>query len=205
VRAGRVIVCGVDEAGRGPLAGPVYAAAVILDPRRPIRGLDDSKKLAGAVRIDLAQRIHERARAWAVASASVAEIDAMNILRASLLAMQRAVETLKLAPDEVLVDGLHCPPLAVSVRAVVGGDAKVKAISAASILAKTARDEEMIRLHRLFPDYGFDRHKGYPTPDHLEALRRIGPCPEHRRGFAPVRVVLAARSGAGQGTLFENR
>jgi len=205
VRAGRVIVCGVDEAGRGPLAGPVYAAAVILDPRRPIRGLDDSKKLAGAVRIDLAQRIHERARAWAVASASVAEIDAMNILRASLLAMQRAVETLKLAPDEVLVDGLHCPPLAVSVRAVVGGDAKVKAISAASILAKTARDEEMIRLHRLFPDYGFDRHKGYPTPDHLAALRRIGPCPEHRRGFAPVRAVLAARSGAGQGALFENR
>ena len=205
MQAARVIVCGVDEAGRGPLAGPVYAAAVILDPRRPIRGLDDSKKLAGAIRIDLAQRIHERARAWAVASASVAEIDAMNILRASLLAMQRAVESLKLAPDEVLVDGLHCPSLAVSVRAVVGGDAKVKAISAASILAKTTRDEEMIRLHRLFPDYGFDRHKGYPTPDHLEALRRIGPCPEHRRGFAPVRAVLAARSVAGQGALFENR
>jgi len=202
---GRIIVCGVDEAGRGPLAGPVYAAAVILDPRRPIRGLDDSKKLAEAARIDLARRIHERARAWAVASASVAEIEAINILRASLLAMQRAVEALALAPDQVLVDGLHCPRVRAAVRAVVGGDAKVKAISAASILAKTARDEEMIRLHRLFPGYGFDRHKGYPTPDHLEALRRIGPCAEHRRGFGPVKTVLAAQSGAGQGALFEDR
>ena len=200
----RAIVCGVDEAGRGPLAGPVYAAAVILDRHRPIPGLDDSKKLAEAVRLDLAHRIRERALAWAIASASVAEIDTLNILRASLLAMQRAVERLAVAPDRVVVDGLHCPPLQVAVRAVVGGDAKVKAISAASILAKTARDEEMSRLHRLFPDYGFDRHKGYPTPDHLEALRRVGPCPEHRRGFAPVRAALAARTAAGQAVLFED-
>lgn len=203
--AARAIVCGVDEAGRGPLAGPVYAAAVVLDPRRPIRGLDDSKKLSADARTDLARQIHARARAWAVASASVAEIDALNILHASLLAMRRAVEALALVPDQVLVDGLHCPRVAVSVRAVVGGDARIKAISAASILAKTARDEEMLRLHRQFPGYGFDRHKGYPTPDHLEALRRIGPCPEHRRGFGPVRSVLAARSDAAQAVLFEER
>ena len=203
--AERSIVCGVDEAGRGPLAGPVYAAAVILDPRRPIRGLDDSKKLSEAVRLGLAGHIRERARAWAVASASVAEIDALNILHASLLAMRRAVEALAFAPDEVLVDGLHCPTVAVAVRAVVGGDATVRAISAASILAKTARDEEMLRLHRAFPGYGFDRHKGYPTPEHLEALRRIGPCPEHRRGFGPVREALAARSEALQGALFGAR
>ena len=200
---GRAIVCGVDEAGRGPLAGPVYAAAVVLDPRRPIRGLDDSKRLTEAVRIELASRIHDRALAWAVASASVAEIEAINILHASLLAMRRAVEQLGVAPDHVLVDGLHCPQIAVAARAVVGGDAKVKAISAASILAKTARDEEMVRLHQVFPAYGFDRHKGYPTPDHLEALRRVGPCAEHRRSFAPVRAVLAERAAAGQAALFE--
>lgn len=200
---GRAIVCGVDEAGRGPLAGPVYAAAVVLDPRRPIRGLDDSKRLTEAARIDLASRIHDRALAWAVASASVAEIEAINILHASLLAMQRAVEQLGVAPDQVLVDGLHCPRIAVAARAVVGGDAKVRAISAASILAKTARDEEMVRLHQVFPAYGFDRHKGYPTPDHLEALRSVGPCAEHRRSFAPVRAVLAERAAAGQAALFE--
>jgi ribonuclease HII len=199
---GRAIVCGVDEAGRGPLAGPVYAAAVVLDRRRPIRGLDDSKRLTEAARIDLASRIHDRALAWAVASASVAEIEAINILRASLLAMQRAVERLGVAPDHVLVDGLHCPQIAVAARAVVGGDAKVRAISAASILAKTARDEEMVRLHQVFPAYGFDRHKGYPTPDHLEALRRVGPCTEHRRSFAPVRAALAERAAAGQAALF---
>jgi ribonuclease HII len=200
---GRAIVCGVDEAGRGPLAGPVYAAAVVLDPRRPIRGLDDSKRLTEAARLDLASRIHDRALAWAVASASVAEIEAINILHASLLAMQRAVEQLGIAPDQVLVDGLHCPRIAVAARAVVGGDAKVRAISAASILAKTARDEEMVRLHQVFPAYGFDRHKGYPTPDHLEALRSVGPCAEHRRSFAPVRAVLAERAAAGQAALFE--
>jgi ribonuclease HII len=180
----------------------VYAAAVVLDRRRPIRGLDDSKRLTEAARIDLASRIHDRALAWAVASASVAEIEAINILRASLLAMQRAVERLGVAPDHVLVDGLHCPQIAVAARAVVGGDAKVRAISAASILAKTARDEEMVRLHQVFPAYGFDRHKGYPTPDHLEALRRVGPCTEHRRSFAPVRAALAERAAAGQAALF---
>jgi ribonuclease HII len=190
-RAG-AIVCGVDEAGRGPLAGPVYAAAVILDPRRPILGLDDSKRLARATRETLAARIRERAAAWAIASASAAEIDALNVLHASLLAMRRAVEQLALAPDEVLVDGLQCPELAVKARAIVGGDAAVPAISAASILAKTARDAAMVRLHQRFPSYGFDRHMGYPTPEHLAALRRIGPCAEHRRSFAPVRAALAA-------------
>lgn len=187
------IVCGVDEAGRGPLAGPVYAAAVILDPRCPIRGLDDSKRLPPTTRETLAVRIRERAAAWAVASASAAEIDALNVLRASLLAMRRAVEQLDLIPEEVLVDGLQCPELAVRTRAIVGGDAKIPAISAASILAKTARDAAMQRLHQLFPDYGFDRHMGYPTPEHLEVLRRVGPCAEHRRSFAPVRAAIAAR------------
>lgn len=187
------IVCGVDEAGRGPLAGPVYAAAVILDPRRPVRGLDDSKRLPRTTRETLAVRIRAGAAAWAVASASAGEIDALNVLRASLLAMRRAVEQLDLKPEEVLVDGLHCPELAVRTRAIVGGDAKVPAISAASILAKTARDAAMQRLHQLFPEYGFDRHMGYPTPEHLEALRRVGPCAEHRRSFAPVRAALAAR------------
>jgi ribonuclease HII len=197
------IVCGVDEAGRGPLAGPVFAAAVILDRDRPIHGLDDSKRLAAPVRDRLARQIRERAAAWAVASASVAEIDSINILRASLLAMRRAVERLELAPDEVLVDGQHCPELAVATRAIVGGDAKVAAISAASILAKTSRDVAMMRLHEQFPDYGFDRHKGYPTAEHLEALRCIGACPEHRRGFAPVRAALAARGASGERPLLD--
>lgn len=190
--------CGVDEAGRGPLAGPVYAAAVILDPARRIRGLDDSKQLAPDVRLELAERIRSRAAAWAVASASVAEIDTLNILQASLLAMRRAVEALAIAPALVLVDGLHCPPLAMRVRAIVDGDAKVKAISAASILAKTARDAEMVRLAADYPQYGFDRHKGYPTPEHLELLQRFGPCEIYRRSFAPVRALL----GGGQHRLF---
>lgn len=187
----RAIVCGVDEAGRGPLAGPVYAAAVILDPRHPVRGLDDSKRLAEGVRLALAQRIEHRALAWAIASASVAEIDALNILGATLLAMKRAVEGLAVAPDEVLVDGSHCPAVRMASRAIVGGDAKVKAISAASILAKTARDAEMRRLHQRFPQYGLDRHKGYPTLEHLALLRRYGPCEVYRRTFAPVRALLA--------------
>ena len=186
----RHIVCGVDEAGRGPLAGPVDAAAVILDARRPIRGLDDSKRLAESVRLDLAERIRARALAWAVASATVAEIDALNILRASLLAMKRAIEALAVIPQRVLVDGLHCPDISIAAEAVVGGDAKVKAISAASILAKTERDAEMVRLHHRFPAYGFDRHKGYPTPDHLEALRRLGPSAVHRGTFGPVKEFL---------------
>jgi ribonuclease HII len=191
VTAGRRIVCGVDEAGRGPLAGPVYAAAVILDARRPVRGLDDSKRLAESVRLVLADRIRSRALAWAVASATVAEIDALNILRASLLAMKRAIEGLAVIPQRVLVDGLHCPDVRIPAEAIVGGDATEKSISAASILAKTERDAEMVRLHQHFPAYGFDRHKGYPTPDHLAALRRLGPCAAHRGSFGPVRQVLA--------------
>jgi ribonuclease HII len=200
--AGRRIVCGVDEAGRGPLAGPVYAAAVILDARRPVRGLDDSKRLAESARLELAVHIRSRALAWAVASATVAEIDALNILRASLLAMKRAIESLALTPQRVLVDGLHCPHVGIPAEAVVGGDATVKAISAASILAKTERDAEMVRLHQRFPAYGFDRHKGYPTPDHLEVLRRLGPCAAHRASFGPVRQVLRTGSVPLQVALF---
>ncbi|HTO49704.1 MAG TPA: ribonuclease HII [Burkholderiales bacterium] len=182
--------CGVDEAGRGPLAGPVYAAAVILDPARRIRGLEDSKQLAPAVRVELAERIRTRALAWAVASASVAEIDALNILQAALLAMRRAVTALAVVPELALIDGLHCPQLPIEVRAIVDGDAKVKAISAASILAKTARDAEMVRLSERYPQYGFERHKGYPTPEHLALLQRFGPCEVYRRSFAPVRALL---------------
>jgi len=184
------LLCGVDEAGRGPLAGPVYAAAVVLDPGRRVRGLDDSKKLPERTRLELASLIRERAIAWAVASASVEEIDTLNILRATLLAMERAIAALGIAPDRVLVDGLHCPPIALETRAIVAGDARVKAISAASILAKTVRDGEMVRLAAAYPQYGFDRHKGYPTLEHLECLHRFGPCAAHRRSFRPVRVLL---------------
>lgn len=184
------LVCGVDEAGRGPLAGPVFAACVILDRARPIRGLADSKQLASERREVLALRIRERALAYGVASASVDEIDRLNILQATLLAMRRAVESLRLAPGEVLVDGNQCPSLAFPTRTIVGGDAKVRSISAASILAKTARDAHMVELHALRPEYGFDQHKGYGTPEHLDALRRFGACEFHRRSFAPVREVL---------------
>jgi ribonuclease HII len=184
----RLVVCGVDEAGRGPLAGPVYAAAVILDPVRRVNGLADSKVLTAERRDLLAGRIKERAIAWAVASASVEEIDAINIFRAALLAMRRAVEALSVAPEEALIDGTHCPDLACRSRAIVDGDASHKVISAASILAKTARDAEMARLHERYPQYGFDRHKGYSTPEHLDSLRRHGPCDIHRRSFEPVRV-----------------
>jgi len=186
--------CGVDEAGRGPIAGPVYAAAVILDRRRRIAGLDDSKRLSEARRLELAPRIRERALAWAVASASVEEIDRLNILGATLLAMQRAIRGLAILPDRVLVDGLHCPAVEIPTTAIVDGDAKVAAISAASILAKTERDAEMLRLHARFPQYGLDRHKGYPTPAHLVALRQHGACEIYRRSFAPVREVLAIAS-----------
>ena len=184
------LVCGVDEAGRGPLAGPVFAAAVILDGARPIAGIDDSKKLAAGRREALAIEIRAHAMAWAVASASVEEIDELNILQASLLAMRRAVEKLTVTPQQVLVDGLHCPRVSMPVRAVVRGDATVTAIAAASILAKVARDEEMMALHRDLPQYGFDRHKGYPTRAHLDALRAHGVSIVHRRTFAPVRIVL---------------
>ncbi len=180
------LVCGVDEAGRGPLAGPVVAAAVILDPRCPIEGLNDSKKLSARRREMLAIEIRDKALAWAVAEASVEEIDRINILWASLLAMQRAVAALSVAPLQALVDGNKCPALACPAQAVVGGDGKVSAIAAASILAKTVRDAGMRGLHAVYPLYGFDRHKGYPTAAHLEALRRYGISPVHRRSFSPV-------------------
>lgn len=184
------LVCGVDEAGRGPLAGPVYAAAVILDPAWHITGLADSKVLSATRRVQLAVQIRGHALAWAIASASVAEIDALNILQASLLAMRRAVEQLRVAPGEVLVDGNQCPLVAFPVRAIVKGDSKIPAISAASILAKTARDAEMLRLHQLYPHYGLDRHKGYPTAAHLAALEQHGVCDIHRRSYAPIRRLI---------------
>jgi len=186
----QVLICGVDEAGRGPLAGAVYAAAVILDERHPIDGLADSKKLSEKKRERLALEIRERALAWAIATASVEEIDQINILRASLLAMQRAVAALSLTPHEVWVDGLHCPDTGLKSRAIVQGDSSVAAISAASILAKTARDASLYELHKSYPHYGFAIHKGYPTAAHLAALRQHGPCPEHRRSFGPVKAML---------------
>ena len=180
------LVCGVDEAGRGPLAGPVVAAAVILDPARPIAGLNDSKKLSAKKRMALAGLIRERALAWSVAEASVEEIDQLNILHASMLAMQRAVAALQVTPERALIDGNRCPSLAIPAEAVVQGDAKVAAIAAASILAKTVRDEGMLGLHAQYPHYGFDRHMGYPTAAHCAALAAHGVSPVHRRSFAPV-------------------
>ena len=187
-----LLIAGVDEVGRGPLAGPVVAAAVILDPARPFAGLADSKKLSPARRERLTLDIRANALAWALGRAEVAEIDRLNIFQASLLAMRRAVEALPMTPDRVLVDGKHCPPLACPCTAIVKGDATVPAISAASILAKVARDAELRELHDRYPYYDFARHKGYPTAVHREALRRFGPCPEHRRSFAPVAAALQA-------------
>jgi ribonuclease HII len=184
------LVCGVDEAGRGPLAGPVYAAAVILDPKRPIAGLADSKKLSEKKRECLALEIREKALAFGIASASVEEIDSINILQATLLAMRRAVEALGIQPAEAQIDGNRCPSLAIPARAIVGGDATEPAISAASILAKTARDAEMRRIHEAFPQYALDRHKGYDTAAHRAALTLHGPAWFHRRSFAPVRALL---------------
>ncbi len=188
-------ICGVDEAGRGPLAGPVYAAAVILDVARPIDGLADSKKLSESRRDALVPDIKQRAAAWAIASASVQEIDELNILHATLLAMRRAVEALAMSPDEVWVDGLYCPDVGLPSRAIVKGDSSVPAISAASILAKTARDQAMLLLHEQYPQYGFAGHKGYPTAAHLAALRAHGVSAAHRRSFRPVRDLL--QKGAG--------
>ena len=184
------MICGLDEAGRGPLAGPVYAAAVILDESHPISGLADSKTLTPRQRERLAEDIRNHALAWAVASASVAEIDNLNILHASMLAMHRAATMLKPRPSRALVDGNRCPGLDCPAEAVIGGDATVPCISAASILAKVARDAEMLRLHALYPEYGLDRHKGYPTPQHLAALEIHGIREIHRRSFAPVRRLL---------------
>ncbi len=187
------LIAGIDEAGRGPLAGPVVAAAVILDPARPIAGLRDSKLLSAARRDELAVVIRARALAWSVAAADVDEIDALNIRQATLLAMRRACEDLDVAPDEAWVDGDRCPALACPARAIVKGDRDVAAISAASILAKTARDALLVELDRVYPAYGFARHKGYGTAEHLAALAALGPCPAHRRSFAP--VAQAASSG----------
>lgn len=184
------LVCGVDEAGRGPLAGAVFAAAVILDERHPIMGLADSKKLSEKKREKLAAEIRQYALAWAVGRAEVEEIDRINILQASLLAMKRAVESLAVSPGKALIDGLHCPALLMPAVAIVKGDASVAQISAASILAKTTRDAEMLELHQIYPQYGFDRHKGYGTAEHLAALQRHGASPIHRLSFAPVKRLV---------------
>ena len=184
------LVCGVDEAGRGPLAGPVVAAAVILDPAQPIAGLNDSKKLSARKRDALAIEIREKSLAWAVAEASLEEIDRLNILHASMLAMQRAVAALPVAPTAALIDGNRCPQLPMPAEAVVQGDGKIASIAAASILAKTVRDAGMLLLHAQWPQYGFDRHMGYPTPVHLAALAEHGVSPVHRRSFGPVRKLL---------------
>lgn len=186
-----VLVAGVDEAGRGPLAGPVVAAAVILDELRPIKGLADSKVLSAKRRDELYEEIRARALCCSVGEASVEEIDTLNILQATMLAMRRAVEGLRLLPGKVLVDGNRLPVLRVHAEAIVGGDAKVQSISAASIIAKVTRDRSCQALHERFPLYGFDEHKGYGTRDHLQALRTHGACEAHRRSFAPVRQLLS--------------
>jgi ribonuclease HII len=184
------LIAGVDEAGRGPLAGPVVAAAVILDELNPIKGLNDSKKLSAATRERLFDEIRAKALCCAIAEATVEEIDTLNILHATMLAMKRAVEGLRLKPGKVLVDGNRLPVLRIAAEAIVQGDAKVQAISAASILAKVHRDRLCLTLHEQHPHYGFDGHKGYPTPEHLAALRVHGVCIHHRRSFAPVREAL---------------
>jgi len=186
------LIAGVDEAGRGPLAGPVVAAAVILDDRQPIRGLGDSKAISPRRRERLFDEIRAKALACCIAEASVEEIDRLNILQATLLAMRRAVEGLRLVPQRVLVDGNRLPILKMPTAAIVKGDALVPAISAASILAKVHRDRLCLALHETWPAYGFAAHKGYPTADHLAALRQHGACPVHRRSYAPVRAVLDA-------------
>ena len=188
------LMAGVDEAGRGPLAGPVVAAAVILDELAPIRGLRDSKQLAPRSRERLFDEIRAKALCCSIAQASVEEIDTLNILQATLLAMRRAVDGLRLRPHKVLVDGNRLPQLPMPAEAIVRGDAKVRAISAASILAKVHRDRLCLHLHDLHPQYGFGDHKGYATPAHLAALREHGACAQHRRSFAPVRELLAAGS-----------
>jgi ribonuclease HII len=192
-----MLICGVDEAGRGPLIGSVFTAAVILDPARPIAGLADSKKLSEARRAALALEIKEKALAWHIAHASAAEIDQLNIFQATMLAMVRAVDGLAIPPGKVLIDGNKIPKtLTLPAEAIVKGDAKVQEISAASILAKTARDAEMIALDALHPQYGFARHKGYPTAEHMKTLAQHGALAEHRRSFGPVRLQLAAEQGS---------
>lgn len=190
-------IAGVDEAGRGPLAGPVSVAAVILDPARPIDGLNDSKQLSERKREALYPRIIERALAWRIEFVEATEIDALNILQATLTGMRRALEGLVPAAEHALIDGNRIPlQLPCAATAIIGGDASEPAIMAASILAKVARDRRMLEVHAHYPQYGFDRHKGYPSPAHREALHRLGPCPEHRRSFAPVRAALAFHSSS---------
>ncbi len=188
-----MLMAGVDEAGRGPLAGAVYAAAVILDPARPIEGLADSKVLKPARREALALEIQAHSLAWCIASASVEEIDSLNILRATLLAMQRAVQGLAISPELAMVDGNQAPALSCTVQTVIKGDSLVPAISAASILAKTARDADLLRLHAQYPQYAFDQHKGYGTALHMRLLKEHGPCAEHRRSFAPIKAFGQSR------------
>ena len=189
-----VWVCGVDEAGRGPLVGSVVAGAVVLDPNKPIDGLKDSKKLTAAKRDFLYEQILEKAKAWGVGEASPAEIDQINILQATMLAMRRAIEDLSVRlgawPDKALIDGNRCPELPIAAEAIVKGDAKEPAISAASIVAKVTRDRQMMQLHERHPEYGFAQHMGYPTEAHYAALKQHGACSEHRRSFSPVRKVL---------------
>lgn len=185
------LICGVDEAGRGPLAGPVFAAAVILDPAKPIEGLRDSKKLTEAKRDILAAQIKSNALAWSIAQCSEAEIDTLNILQATMLAMRRAIEGLQVTPTLALIDGNRCPVTSIRSEAIVKGDDKVPAISAASILAKTARDAALAILHQQYPHYAFDQHKGYPTALHMERLQLHGVSPVHRRSYAPVRALLS--------------
>jgi ribonuclease HII len=193
---GGEIICGVDEAGRGPLAGPVFAAAVILDPERPISGLRDSKKLTAGRRELLAEQIKANALAWAIAECSETEIDSLNILQATMLAMRRAVEGLSMPPTLALIDGNRCPVLDIRSEAIIKGDDKVPAISAASILAKTARDAALQVLHEQYPHYAFDQHKGYPTALHMARLRLHGVSPVHRQSYAPVRALLVAAADA---------
>jgi ribonuclease HII len=190
------LICGVDEAGRGPLAGAVFAAAVILNPGHPIAGLADSKKLSEKKRDLLSIEIKQHALAWAIASCSATEIDEINILQASLLAMKRAIELLHIKADLVQVDGNKCPNISLACEAIIGGDSKVQAISAASILAKTARDAELYLLDQQYPMYGFAKHKGYPTAYHLEMLNLHGVSPKHRLTYAPVRRLLSGASAA---------
>jgi ribonuclease HII len=189
-----VWVCGVDEAGRGPLVGAVVAGAVVLDPDKPIEGLKDSKKLTAAKRDFLYEQILQNAKAWGVGEASPAEIDQINILQATMLAMRRAIEDLSdrlgTWPGKALIDGNRCPELPIVAEAIIKGDAKEPAISAASIVAKVTRDRQMMRLHEQYPEYGFAQHMGYPTEAHFAALKQYGACSEHRRSFSPVRKVL---------------
>ena len=189
------MLAGVDEAGRGPLVGNVVAAAVILDPDNPVDGLNDSKKLSARRREQLAGQVRDRAIAWSVVSVDAEQIDRINILQATMLAMQQAVEQLSVPPQHVFIDGNRCPQINLPATAIVKGDARIAAISAASILSQVERDAQMLALHETYPQYGFDKHKGYPTKAHFEALAEHGPCPEHRRSYAPVRRAVAREEG----------